>query len=166
MIKKIALCAVLVLILVPAFAMAAGPQGQGSGAAEGNCQQFQEQTSTQLQNNGEEQMFQNRICSQECEMSRVMNENQSRLRIGSPLDQGTGAGSADQLQDQTRNMTWDRIRGRLHLQDGTGGNCLSGGAGLSVSADQLQDQTRNMTFDRIRGRLHLQDGTGGNCLKS
>ena len=65
MIKKMALCAVLILILVPAFAMAAGPQGQGSDTARENCTQSQQrlasqvQTSNQLQNNGEDQMLRN-----------------------------------------------------------------------------------------------------------
>ena len=59
MIKKMALCAVLILILVPAFAMAAGPQGQGSDTARENCTQSQQQlasqvqTSNQLQNDGD-----------------------------------------------------------------------------------------------------------------
>ena len=175
MIRKIALCAVLVLILVPAFAMAAGPQGQGSGAAQGNgIQQTasqeqvasqlqvmnQVQLSNQLQNNGEEQMFQNRICSQECEMSTVMAKNQSQMQFRS----ATGAENSVQQQNQTRGMTWDRIQNRTHLQDGSCGNCQDGNTLLSASADQQQDQTRGMTWDRIRGRLHLQDGSCGNCL--
>ena len=190
MIKKIVLCVVLVMVLVPAFAMAAGPQGQGSGTAQGNCQQFQQQTATQeqvahqvqnvyqeqvanqvqtssqLQNNGEEQMLQNRICTQECEMSQVMKQNQSPVRKGSALGQGTGAGVCDQLQNQTRNMIGEMIQNRTRLQDGSCGNCPTLSTGLSASADQLQDQTRDMTWDRTRGRLHLQDGSCGNCLNS
>ena len=188
MIKKIALCAVLVLILVPAFAMAAGPQGQGSGGAQGNCQQFQQQIacqeqvanqvqnayqeqvanqvqlSSQLQNNGEEQMLQNRICSQGCDMSKVMKQNQSQVRKGAGLSQGTGAGVGDQLQNQTRNMIGEMIQNRTRLQDGFCGNCPTLNTALTASADQLQDQTRDMTWDRTRGRLHLQDGSCGNCL--
>ncbi len=86
MIKKMALCAVLILILVPAFAMAAGPQGQGSDTARENCTQSQQQlasqvqTSNQLQNNGEDQMLRNCNGDQECEMSRIIARNQSQVR--------------------------------------------------------------------------------------
>jgi hypothetical protein len=121
MIKKMAIIAVLILFLVPAFAMAAGPQGEGNGSAtQDNGQQIQQQVSsqelrsTQMQNSGESQMLQNRFCSQECLMSGVMTQNQGKLQMGS---------TNDQQQDQTRDMTWDRIRDRSHLQDGSCGNC-------------------------------------------
>jgi hypothetical protein len=85
MIKKMALCTVLILILVPAFAMASGPQGQGSDTARGNCTQSQQQlasqvqTSNHLQNNGEAQMLRNGNEDQECEMSRSRAQSQVRV---------------------------------------------------------------------------------------
>ena len=86
MIKKMALCTVLILILVPAFAVASGPQGQGSDTARGNCTQIQQQrasqvqTSNHLQNNGEAQMLRSCNEDQVCEMSRSSAQNQSQVR--------------------------------------------------------------------------------------
>jgi hypothetical protein len=161
MIKKMAITAVLILILVPAFAMAAGPQGQGDGSAtqENGLQlqqqiSSQEQMSTQMQNSGEDQMLQNRFCTQECLRSGIMTQSKGTLQLGS---------TSGLQQDQTRDMTWDRIRDRSHLQDGSCGTCPTLTSGISASADQQQDQTHDMTWDRIRGRSHLQDGSCGNC---
>jgi hypothetical protein len=133
MIKKIALCAVLILILVPAFAMAAGPQGQGSDTARGNCTQCQQQlasqvqTSIQLQNDGDNQMLRNCNGDQECEMSRIMDRNQSQVRKSTATGQGAVSAAPGQQQDQSRdgtgNQTWTRMMDRIHLQDGSCGNC-------------------------------------------
>ena len=133
MIKKMALCAVLILILVPAFAMAAGPQGQGSDKARENCTQSQQQlasqvqTSNQLQNEGDNQMLRNCNGDQECEMSRIMARNQSQLRESTATGQGGVSATPGQQQDQSRdgtgNQTWNRMRDRIHLQDGSCGNC-------------------------------------------
>ena len=133
MIKKMALCAVLILILVPAFAMAAGPQGQGSDTARENCTQSQQQlgsqmqTSNQLQNKGEDQMLRNCNGDQECEMSRIMARNQTQLRESTATGQGSVPAASVQQQyqsdDGTGNQTWNRMRDRIHLQDGSCGNC-------------------------------------------
>jgi hypothetical protein len=133
MLKKMALCAVLILILVPAFAMAAGLQGQGSDTAQGNGLQIQQQIankvqkSNQLQNNGEDQMFQNRTCNQECDMSMVMAKNQSQVRGVYAKGQGSVSSSSDQQLDQSRdrpgNQNWTRMKDQIHLQDGSCGNC-------------------------------------------
>ena len=164
MIKKMALCAILILILIPAFAMAAGPQGQGSGTAPGSGMQVQEeiagqeqaanheQISFQMQNNGEEQRLQNRICSQECERFMVMTQNQHEWSVASATGQLTLSSSADQNQDL--------LRGRDRLQDGTGDGI----------PDRLRDRLKDgsckdllsssVDQDLLRGRDRLQDGTG------
>ena len=114
MIKKMALCAVLILILVPAFAMAAGPQGQGSDMARGNCTQCQQQpasqvqTSNQLQNDGDNQMLRNCNGDQECEMSRIMARNQSQVRKSTAT--GQGAVQLLLVNSRTRAVTDREIR--------------------------------------------------------
>jgi hypothetical protein len=133
MIKKMALCAVMILILIPAFTMAAGPQGQGSDTARGNCTQSQQQianqvqTSNLLQNNGEDQMLRNCNGDQECEISRIMARNQSRLHESTATGQGSVSEASVQQKyqssDGTGDQTWNRMRDRIHLQDGSCGNC-------------------------------------------
>lgn len=141
MIKRIAICAVLVLMLVPAFAMAAGPQGQGSGAdqekgqmgqgsgsAQGTGQMAQQkfvyQNSGENQNVGAMQMVQNRICNQSCDMSGLMirKQNQSGLMFSSGQSV-LAARQQGQAGNVTRDAVMDRIRERIQLKDGSCVNC-------------------------------------------
>jgi hypothetical protein len=160
MFKKIALCAMLVLILVPASVMAAGQQGQaqGIGNEAGNCLNVQHQTASDTavqeksQNgqgqssgstsrNGDVQMLQTRSCD----------------------------GTCDQDQDMVRNMTRDQVR----LNTGAGLAGENQGAGSNGDArmlqarscdgtcDQDQDMVRNMTRDQVRlGSGSAQQQTG------
>jgi len=165
MFKKIALCAMLVLILAPAAVMAAGQQGeaQGIGNQAGTClnvqhqiagdatgqQKFQNgqgQGSGSASQNGDARMLQNRSCDQTCE------------------------------QDQTmvRNMTHDQIR--LNSDSSPSGE--SQGAGSNGDARMLQNRScdqaceqdkvmaRNMTHDQIRlgsESVQQKDGTEGSA---
>ena len=97
MFKKIALCAMLVLLLAPAAVMAAGPQGQaqGIGNEAGNClnvqheiagdttvqEKFQnglDQGSGSAMQNGDARMLQTRSCDQNCEQDQAMDRNMTR----------------------------------------------------------------------------------------
>jgi len=147
MFKKIALCAMLVLILAPAAVMAAGQQGQvqGIGNEAGNCLNVQHQIATdtaaqeKFQNgqgsgstmqNGNGQMDQARSCDQDC----------------------------DQDQDMVRNMTRDQIR--LDSESGLAGKNQGAGPNgdgqmlqdrsCDQDCDQDQDMVRDMTRDQIR----------------
>ncbi len=98
MFRKIALCAMLLLVLTPVAVLAAGGQGQGMGAAGsgqhiqpagGMPAQEQVQASYGQANgiasrNGEMQMLRNRTCDQTCEQDRAMIRNMTRdqLRTG------------------------------------------------------------------------------------
>lgn len=126
MIKKIAICAILALVLVPAFAMAAGPQDHGAGNAKATARQAMQGTE-QGQSIGAGQMMQNGTCTQNCEMARIMIRNQSQLGAGSAG--GAAALSIDAARQQQRlgtqdgTRTMDRIMNRTHLRDGSCGNC-------------------------------------------
>ncbi len=160
MFKKIALCAMLVLILAPSAVMAAGQQGQGQGIGNeaGNCLNVQHQmadTATaqeKFQNgqgqgsgsaiqNGDARMLQNRSCDQAC----------------------------DQDQDMVRNMTRDQIR--LNSESGLAGKNQEAGNGAgqmlqnrscNQDCEKDQDMVRNMTRDQIRlnsDSVQQQNGT-------
>lgn len=99
MYKKIALCAMLVLLLAPAAVMAAGQQGPGSctGNEAGTCLQVQQQGSGDMTGqgqfqNGNARMLQTRTCDGDCDQSQVRNmtRNQNRLNAD-PLQQGGAA---------------------------------------------------------------------------
>jgi len=149
MFKKIALCAMLVLILAPAAVMAAGQQGQaqGIGNEAGNCLNVQHQVATgtaaqeKFQNgqgqgsgsamqNGDARMLQTRSCDQTCE----------------------------QDQDMVRNMTRDQIRldsesGPAHENREAASNGYSlmlQNCSCDQTCEQDQDMVRNMTRDQIR----------------
>lgn len=117
----------LVLILLPACVMAAGPQGQASGVDSGTGGSSQAQQAASgttgkgrfgpLQN-GDAPMLQNRSCNQtggqDCDMIRNMTQSQARIGYatagpgespGEELRRGSGNGSeesgqADHLQCQ------------------------------------------------------------------
>ncbi len=133
MIKKMALCIVLILILVPAFAMAAGPQARGSDATRENCTQSQQQLASQVQmskqqqNNGECPMLRNCAGNEEGKMEGVFAQNQIRMRVATAAGQGAVISAADQQQDQSRDRTGNqmvkRAMDRTNIQDGSCGNC-------------------------------------------
>lgn len=101
MIKKMAICAVIILILVPAFAMAAGAQGQGYGTAQHSGLQDKQQTAIATasqeqirtclqQGNGTGKMIQNYTYDQDCDMLRNMTRNTVQQGFASGTCQGTG----------------------------------------------------------------------------
>jgi opacity protein-like surface antigen len=162
MFKKIALYAMLVLLLAPAAVMAAGQQGQGQsiGNEAGNClhvqhqiagdttaqekfQNGQGQGSGSAMQNGDARMLQNRSCDQTCEQDQAMVWNMTRDQIRSGFESGLagesrGAGSngdARMLQNSSCDQT----------------------------CEQDQAMVRNMTRDQIRlgsDSVQQQDGTG------
>ena len=170
MFKKIALCAMLVLILAPAAVMAAGQQGQGQGNCNeaGTCLNVQHQmagtaTAQEKFQNGQGQMTQTRSCDQDCEQdqARVRNMTRDQVQLGSdsgPAGEKQGAGSngngqmlqnrscdqtCEQDQAMVRNMTRDQIR---------------------LNSDSVQKQ--NGTADSVQNRFGLTKGNGQNILTS
>jgi len=117
MFKKIALCAMLVLILAPASVMAAGQQGQAQGICNeaGTClhvqhrmagdatvqekfQNGQGQGNGIVSQNGDARMVRNRSCDQTGEQDHTMARNMTRDQIRLGFDSGLagetrGAGS-------------------------------------------------------------------------
>ena len=108
MLKKIALCAMLVLILVPASVMAAGMQGQASGMGKGAGSGMQSQATTD--STAGEQLI-------------TSHGQGSAGASGSGNARIPGAGSCNGTcdQDMVRNMTriqdHDRIRNMTMEQD-------------------------------------------------
>jgi hypothetical protein len=159
MFKKIALCAMLVLFLVPATVMAAGQQGQAQGIATGagNCQDVQHQMATGI-------MAQEKYQNGESQGNALQNGATDMLRTRS-CDQ-----DCDQDQDRVRNMTRDQIR--LDSDAGTAGERQGAGSNgdakmlqnrsCDQDCDKDQDILRNMTRDRIRldsDSTRQQDGS-------
>jgi hypothetical protein len=160
MFKKIALCAMLILILAPASVMAAGQQeqAQGIGKDAGNSLNVQHQIAVEtkaqekFQNgqgegngaafrNGDIQMLQNHSCDQNCDQDQDMVRNMTR----------------DQDQDMVRNMTRDQI----HLGSDSSSAGENRGAGLNGgktlqkqdgSAESLQNQV-GLTEENGQGIL-------------
>ena len=143
MFKKIALCAMLVLILAPAAVMAAGQQGQAQGVGNeaGNCLHVQQkiasetmaqekfqngQGSKSASQNGDATMLQTRTCDQACEQdqARVQNMTRDQVRLGS-----------DSVQQQDGSA--DSVQSRFGLAKGNGQNMLTS------FADQLGFQFRH-----------------------
>jgi hypothetical protein len=176
MIKRLAVCAVLLLLIIPAFAMAAG-QGageSGKGASAGKNQQAQQVSSgtcsqDQLRScqqqgsggsgnttSGQMLMVQNR--EQVRDMLKNMIENQTRS------GQGSGNASAGQRQGSVSMQSAGASAGLLQQENGSmiHGQMLGGKRsqfgdtfGNSTSADQDRDRTRDMAKNQTR----LQDKT-------
>lgn len=152
MIKKMALCAVLILIFVPAFAMAAGAQGQGSGMAKESGMQNQQQAANETA--GREQI---RTCLQ----SQQQIANQEQIRTC--LEQGNGTcqmiqnQTCDQERDMVRNMTRSSVR-----QGPASGECK--GAGFCGSTDAGNSLIRpdgnqtGQSQDSISGQKRIMSG--------
>lgn len=115
MIRKIALCALLVLIIVPALALAAGLQGQGAG------------TSTELRN-----------CLQA--RQQAAGEEARNEHVRTCLMQGNRTG----LGQEIRQIAQNRISGQdgLQVRNMTGiGQQVREHAGLMIQS-RLQDGSR------------------------
>ena len=158
MFKKIALCAMLVLILTPAAVMAAGQQGQvqGIGNEAGNGLHVQQKIAS-------ETMAQTRFCDQACEQdqARVRNMTRDQVRLNAdagPSSENQGAGSdgdakmlqtrscdqaCEQDQARVRNMTRDQIR---------------------LDSDSVQRQ--DGSDESVQNRFGLTKGNGQNILTS
>jgi hypothetical protein len=176
MIKRIAVCAVLLLLIIPAFALAAGhgaeESGKGASAgkgqqaeqgAAGTCSQdqirsCQQQGSAGSGNTTSGQMLKIQAREQVRDMLKNMIENQTKSgqgsvnsgagqRQGSVSMQATGA-AAGLLQQEDGPMNRGQMLGMKRSQFGdTFGN--------STSADQDRDRTRDMAKNQTR----LQDGS-------
>jgi hypothetical protein len=146
MLRKIALCAVLVLFLAPAAVMAAGPQGQaqGIGNEAGSClnvqhqmagtataqekfQNGQGQGSGSAMQNGDARMLQTRSCDQACDQDQDMERNMTRDQI-----------RLDSESVQQQNGTAVSLQNRFGITKGNGQNILAS------FADQLGAQFRYM----------------------
>ena len=149
MFKKIALCAMLVLILAPATVMAAGQQGQaqGIGNEAGNCLNVQHQiagdtTAQEKSQNGQGQSIGSAYRNGDVRMLQTRSQDQT----------------GDQDQSRVQNMTRDQVR--LGSESGLAGE--SQGAGLNgdarmlqtrsgdLTCEQDQSMAKNMTRDQIR----------------
>ncbi len=145
MFKKIALCAMLVLILAPVSVMAAGQQGQaqGIGNEAGNClhvqqktasdtatqeksQNGQGQSSGSADRNGDVRMLQTRSHDQtgDQDQARAQNMTRDQVQLGS-----------DSVQQQ--NGSADSVQNRFGPTKGNGQNIFAS------FADQLGAQFRN-----------------------
>jgi hypothetical protein len=161
MFKKIALCAMLVLILAPASVMAAGQQGQaqGIGNEAGNCLHVQQKIASDT---AAEEKSQN---GQSQSGGSADRNGDVRMVQTRSHDQG-----GDQDQTRAQNMTPDQVR--LNADSGLAGE--SQGAGSNGDARMLQthsgdktgkqDQSmaKNMTRDQIRlgsDSVHQQNGS-------
>ena len=149
MFKKIALCAMLVLILAPATVMAAGQQGQaqGIGNEAGNCLNVQHQiagdtTAQEKSQNGQGQSIGSAYRNGDVRMLQTRSQDQT----------------GDQDKGRVQNMTRDQVR--LGSESGLAGE--SQGAGLNgdarmlqtrsgdLTCEQDQSMAKNMTRDQIR----------------
>jgi hypothetical protein len=182
MFKKIALCAMLVLILAPAAVMAAGQQGQGQGIGNeaGTCLHVQQQTASdttaqeKFQNgqgqgsgnailNGNGQMLQNRSCDQDCEQDQAMIRNMTRDQIrqdseSGPASENRGAGSnGDGQMLQNRSCDQDCEQDQAMIRNMTRDQ-------IRQDSDSVQQQNR--TADSVQNRSGLTKGDGQNILSS
>jgi opacity protein-like surface antigen len=182
MFKKIALCAMLILILAPASVMAAGQQGQGQGNCNeaGTCLQGQHQmagTATaqeKFQNgqgqmsgsasqNGNGQMNQTRSCDQTCEQdqARVRNMTRDSVRQGSDSGlagekQGAGSnGNGQMLQNRSCNQTCEQDQAMVRNMTRDQ---------IRLNSDSVQQQ--NGTAESVQNRFGLTKGNGQNILTS
>lgn len=102
MIRKIILCAVIALILVPAGVLAAGSEGQNAGTAAGQCQCLHDGQNS---------------ADQPCTLA---SGNQSQFRYGAQQNRENGIpgyqnGTGTRIQKHTRSQS------RIH--DGTCSGC-------------------------------------------
>ena len=182
MFKKIALCAMLVLILAPAAVMAAGQQGQGQGNCNeaGTCLQVQHrmaedgtvqekfqngqgQMSGSASQSGNGQMTQTRSCDQDCEQdqARVRNMTRDQVQLGSDSGlagekQGAGSnGNGQMLQNRSCDQTCEQDQAMVRNMTRDQ---------IRLNADSVQKQ--NGTADSVQNRFGLTKGNGQNILTS
>ena len=105
MLKKILICAVIALILVPASVMAAGSGGKGTAATSGQGQCLQDGLNC-LNQTGQQGAG---IQAQRCYGAEQNGEN------GAEGSRCSGNSQCDTVKNQTRSM--------LRLHDGTGTAC-------------------------------------------
>ncbi len=164
MFKKIALCAMLVLILIPASVMAAGMQGQGSGSSNGAGNGIQSQSQTAIDSSSGEQPINT-------------HGQRSGISSGSGDAQMARSGSCNGTcdQDMIRNMTQDMTRSQLRfgyesvlVGEGQGAGAGAGNGSGNRSGvlqqegkiSQLQYQFSNMNraqfgLTNVNGKLIL-----------
>jgi hypothetical protein len=182
MFKKIALCAMLVLILAPVSVMAAGQQGQaqGIGNEAGNClhvqqkiasdtaaqeksQNGQGQSSGSADRNGDVRMLQTRSHDQtgDQDQARVQNMTRDQVRLGSEsglAGENQGAGSnGDALMLQTRSCDQTGEQDQARAQNMTRDQ-------VRLGSDSVQQQ--NGSADSVQNRFGPTKGNGQNIFAS
>lgn len=188
MLKKIALCAMLVLVIVPASVMAAGQGGQaGSGMqaqakmagdtmAQIQSQGSNGQGSLTASQNGDTQMLRirlyNQTCEQDCDMVRNMTKSQIQNGYTASVSgesPGTGYcagnGTAYNTALQQQGTATGTVQSRLSLQHKTQSGLLAmdGQMSLAGSAARSGNQDRSSARSMMKNQTHLQDGSCGNC---
>jgi hypothetical protein len=182
MFRKIALCAMLVLILAPAAVMAAGQQGQAQGVGNqaGNGLQVQQEIASETMaqekfqygqgqgvksasQNGDASMVQTRSCDQTCDQdqARIQNMTRDQVRLNAdsaPANENQGAGSngdTSMLQTRTRDQTYEQDQARIQ-------NMTRDQVRLGSDSVQQQDGLA----DSVQSRFGLTKGNGQNILTS
>jgi hypothetical protein len=155
MFKKIALCAMLVLILAPAAVMAAGQQGQaqGIGNEAGNCLNVQQQTAGNTMTQEKSQNAQgqgNGIASQNGDIQKLQTRVQDK--------------TSEHDQAMVRNMTRDQIQ--QGSDSGPAGESRGTGSNGDVqklqtrSNDQTHDQDHAMVWNMTQNQSRLSSDAG------
>jgi len=128
MFRKIAICTLIALIVVPAAVLAAGSQGNGNGKGIAQGTQVQQDTATQAmhrfgENTGHQyQCNGNQTCAQEQFMYGVENNTQNGNQV---IGQGNGKMFQAMSRDQQSAKDMDRNRNQTRLRDGSCGNCVN-----------------------------------------
>jgi hypothetical protein len=180
MFKKIALCAMLVLILAPAAVMAAGQQEQapGIGKEAGNClnvqhqiasgtasqeksQNGQDQSSGGASQNGNAQMLQTRSSDQTGDQDKAMIRNMTRDQI----QQGSNSGIAGESRGTGSNG--DARMLQIHSSDQTGDEDKAMIRNMTrdqirLSSDPVKQQ--NVSADSVQNQFGITKGNGQNLL--
>jgi hypothetical protein len=181
MFRKIALCAMLVLILTPAAVMATGQQGQvqGIGNEAGNGLHVQQQIATETMaqekfqyqgqgvkrasQNGDALMNQTRSCDQACEQdqARVQNMTRDQVRLNAdagPAGENQGAGSnGDARMLQTRSCDQACEQDQARVQNMTRDQ-------VRLGSDSVQQQ--DGSSESLQNRFGLTKGNGQNFFAS
>lgn len=110
MFKKIALCAMLVLILVPASVLAAGMQGQASGTGRGAGSGMQSQSQAAIDSTTGEQL----VNSHGQGSAGASGSGNARMSGASSCN---GTCDQDMVRNMTRSQDHDRIRNMTQDQD-------------------------------------------------
>jgi hypothetical protein len=178
MLKKIALCAMLVLILIPASVMAAGQSGQAQQkTSDDTTARLQTQVRSMQESgsalqDGERQTVRNRSCIQDCDMVQNMTQNQIRLGYASAVSgdspgtafcNGNGAGNCTAMQQQGGQADRLQYKSSSQQRAQSGLTTAEGQSTLDSSAEQSGDRFRTMVRSMIKNQTKLQDGSCTNC---